>query len=562
VRVAGLEKAELATGEGWRLLSALFLTRDLAELMLVGVVLGLAGRMVEERLGTGRLLLLFILGGVAGEAASLTLDCAPLRVGAPFALAAVIGACVAGFPRGPRDVFAGLALCACILGLGALLLPLAWEGWNVPLDGAAGLGVSFTVGALGGLLLAPPPALSRWGAFAVLAVAAVSAFRSGLSPSPPSVAAEYYARGVAAAGTASAVDGDEALCQWELALAADPDFAPAHVRMALALRGRHRLREGRAHLEAALPLAPGDPELLGLLAEDSPRMAAVLLRNEALTPVEDLLALASTLSDEGSVRAAAALLEEACQRAGDRGDVVEAAASWLDDHGEEARARPLWRRLAARPASSPEEALRVAHALLTVGQASAAESLLTRFVGPEPVRVVAGGTPPPPHDPYDLALRLMRANARAEQGRFVEAAYDVESIGYSPHPPWEAVYLRARIYFWWARDAGAGRAQTGPRREVVAAAWTDVLRAASTPLEKALSEGFQALAVESDAVVAEARARKALELHPHGPEGLYLLGLARRAEGDEAGAASALEEAARRQPGDREAVEAVLTTGK
>jgi membrane associated rhomboid family serine protease len=106
----------VAHGEWWRMMSAAFLHYGPFHLLLNMLALWWFGSMLEQRIGSGRFLAIYIVSGLAGSAGALMLDPTTPTVGASGAIFGVLGA---GFVlERQRDyVFGGSALGIIVLNL-------------------------------------------------------------------------------------------------------------------------------------------------------------------------------------------------------------------------------------------------------------------------------------------------------------------------------------------------------------------------------------------------------------------------------------------------------------
>jgi membrane associated rhomboid family serine protease len=106
----------VAEGDWWRLITAAFLHYGPLHLLLNMLGLYWFGTLLEERIGSGRFLLLYIVSGLAGSAGALVLDPTTPTVGASGAIFGILGA---GFVlERQRDyVFGGSALGIIVINL-------------------------------------------------------------------------------------------------------------------------------------------------------------------------------------------------------------------------------------------------------------------------------------------------------------------------------------------------------------------------------------------------------------------------------------------------------------
>jgi membrane associated rhomboid family serine protease len=145
----GFTLSGVAEGEWWRLLTAAFLHGSIIHLGLNMLMLWWIGAPIEEAIGRGRYLLLYVVSGLAGSAGALLLtDPGQLTVGASGAIFGLLGAALV-FERQRTYVLGGSALSIIVLNL---VLTFAIPG--ISIGGHLG-------GLIGGALCAL--ALSRGG---------------------------------------------------------------------------------------------------------------------------------------------------------------------------------------------------------------------------------------------------------------------------------------------------------------------------------------------------------------------------------------------------------------
>jgi len=106
----------LADGEWWRLITAAFLHANLIHLGLNMLVLWIVGAPVEEAIGRGRFLALYLVSGIAGSAGALLLDPNAVTVGASGAIFGVLGAALV-LERQRSYVLGGQALGLIVVNL-------------------------------------------------------------------------------------------------------------------------------------------------------------------------------------------------------------------------------------------------------------------------------------------------------------------------------------------------------------------------------------------------------------------------------------------------------------
>ncbi|HEU5280197.1 MAG TPA: rhomboid family intramembrane serine protease [Gaiellaceae bacterium] len=139
----------VAQGDWWRLLTAAFLHYGPFHLLLNMLGLYWFGSLLEQRIGSGRFVLLYVVSGLAGSAGALVVSPTSPTVGASGAIFGILGAGLVLEQQ--RDyVFGGSALGVIIANL---VLTFAWSG-NISVGGHIG-------GLIGGA--AATLALSRFG---------------------------------------------------------------------------------------------------------------------------------------------------------------------------------------------------------------------------------------------------------------------------------------------------------------------------------------------------------------------------------------------------------------
>jgi membrane associated rhomboid family serine protease len=138
----------LADGEWWRLITAAFLHGNLIHVGLNMFVLWMIGAPIEEAIGRGRFLALYLVSGLSGSAGALLFDPNAITVGASGAIFGILGAAlILEWQR--SYVLGGSALSLLVLNL---IFTFAIP--NISIGGHLG---GLAGGALGAL------ALSRFG---------------------------------------------------------------------------------------------------------------------------------------------------------------------------------------------------------------------------------------------------------------------------------------------------------------------------------------------------------------------------------------------------------------
>jgi membrane associated rhomboid family serine protease len=106
----------VAQGDYWRLITAAFLHYGPFHLLLNMLALYWFGSLLEERIGSGKYLLLYLVSGLAGSAGALILNPLQPTVGASGAIFGVLGAGLV-LERQRDYVFGGSALGVIVLNL-------------------------------------------------------------------------------------------------------------------------------------------------------------------------------------------------------------------------------------------------------------------------------------------------------------------------------------------------------------------------------------------------------------------------------------------------------------
>jgi membrane associated rhomboid family serine protease len=107
----------VAHGEWWRMLSAAFLHYGPFHLLLNMLALWWFGSMLEQRIGSGRFLAIYLVSGLAGSAGALMLDPTTPTVGASGAIFGILGAGLVMETVHRDYVFGGSALGVIVLNL-------------------------------------------------------------------------------------------------------------------------------------------------------------------------------------------------------------------------------------------------------------------------------------------------------------------------------------------------------------------------------------------------------------------------------------------------------------
>jgi membrane associated rhomboid family serine protease len=144
----GITVIGVAEGEWWRMLTAAFLHGNLIHLGMNMLMLWWIGGPVEEALGRGRFIALYVVSALAGSAGALLISPNNFTVGASGAIFGILGAALV-FERQGLHVLGGSALSIIVLNL-----VLTFAVPNISIGGHIG---GLVGGALCGL------ALSRFG---------------------------------------------------------------------------------------------------------------------------------------------------------------------------------------------------------------------------------------------------------------------------------------------------------------------------------------------------------------------------------------------------------------
>jgi membrane associated rhomboid family serine protease len=103
-------------GEWWRLITAAFLHGSIIHIALNMVVLWMIGAPVEEAIGRGRFLAIYIISGLAGSAGALLFDPNAITVGASGAIFGILGAALV-LEQQRNYVLGGSALSFLVINL-------------------------------------------------------------------------------------------------------------------------------------------------------------------------------------------------------------------------------------------------------------------------------------------------------------------------------------------------------------------------------------------------------------------------------------------------------------
>jgi membrane associated rhomboid family serine protease len=136
-------------GDWWRLMTAAFLHYGPFHLILNMLGLYWFGSLLEQRIGSGRYFLIYIVSGLAGSAGALVISPTSATVGASGAIFGILGAGLV-LERQRDYVFGGSAMGVIVANL---VLTFAWSG-NISVGGHIG-------GLIGGA--AAMLAMSRFG---------------------------------------------------------------------------------------------------------------------------------------------------------------------------------------------------------------------------------------------------------------------------------------------------------------------------------------------------------------------------------------------------------------
>lgn len=249
IRWGALDRGALWSGQSWRLFTAMFLHWNAPHLLMNGLALYNLGSAIEALFGRGRMLFIYLVGGLAGSLLSVWLG-SPfgLGAGASGAIFALFGAFIyfGLFPRPGMGVrWRPVLVTLALNGLYGLL--------NPGIDNWAHLG-----GLLGGLLAAAAvdlperrPGLWRKALAAALAGLGVAAV-VGLVP----LGGQWYLEQQAGVAAAEAGDLATALDHLEKAVELRPDDPINRYYLGQLYYLSGRTQEAVGQLEEALRLAP------------------------------------------------------------------------------------------------------------------------------------------------------------------------------------------------------------------------------------------------------------------------------------------------------------------
>src|SRR5436190_12080714 len=138
-----LHPVGVAHGERWRMLTAAFLHHGPFHLLLNMLALWWFGSLLEQRIGSGRFLMLYIVSGLAGSAGALIASPLEPTVGASGAIFGILGAGLV-LERQRDYVFRGSAL-----GIIVINLVLTFSIANISIGGHIGGLIGGAIAALG-----------------------------------------------------------------------------------------------------------------------------------------------------------------------------------------------------------------------------------------------------------------------------------------------------------------------------------------------------------------------------------------------------------------------------
>ncbi|MHB2018495.1 MAG: rhomboid family intramembrane serine protease [Candidatus Xenobia bacterium] len=183
--LAAKDNVAIWQGEGWRLLTALWVHAGLLHLLMVLLVLAFFGPMLEALVGTGRFIAIWTVAGLTGMLASLAFSPDP-QVGASPAVMGVLGALGIALSMGAWDLDGTFRLQMAIGVLATVFLLGATPMASDVVDGAAHVG-GLMAGALSLIVLSPAagPAAARLRAVLLLAIWLFWMTLVGLQPRGP-----------------------------------------------------------------------------------------------------------------------------------------------------------------------------------------------------------------------------------------------------------------------------------------------------------------------------------------------------------------------------------------
>jgi membrane associated rhomboid family serine protease len=257
VRWGALWRPAVLAGEWWRLLTALFLHGNWGHLLVNMYALYMLGRFCEDVCGAARYFVIYIVGGLAGAAAStLNTQQGGLSVGASGAIMGLLGALIVVLVlrRGTWPEMWRRALLWNLVLLGAIQI---FIGFQLPMvDNAAHVG-GMLGGAAAALLFAPGGLLGGSAAARGVIIGLAVVFLGGLVFALVQVARTSLAASIARVPTKLVNAGDRVWrvpSYWEKDQALDIVYDPNFVR-------------SDNHYVMALPPRelPEDPELRHIL---------------------------------------------------------------------------------------------------------------------------------------------------------------------------------------------------------------------------------------------------------------------------------------------------------
>jgi TonB family protein len=252
-------------GQGWRLVSSMFLHGGLVHLAFNGWALWTLGRLTERFVGAASFALIYLLSGIAGNLASLLINPIQVSVGASGAIFGAAGALVSlQYLR--KLPATAMVLKRDLAGIGTFVLyNLAYGFTHSGIDNSAHVGGLLTGLALGAVVPLPSATgehgprlrtLTTFGvASALLALGADFVWHTRAAVAKLGAAVELLNRGQTDSSIAAL---QEVVTRWPRGVDAQYFLGVAYLRAG-------RAGEAVAPLRAAAELQPANPEIQFML---------------------------------------------------------------------------------------------------------------------------------------------------------------------------------------------------------------------------------------------------------------------------------------------------------
>ncbi len=247
-------------GQWWRLLTCVFVHRGIIHIALNMWCLWNLGALAESLYGRWTFAAVYLVTGLGSSLASLWWHTNVLSVGASGAVFGIAGALVASFYLGEfsgPSLMVGNTLRSVVTFVGYNLLFGAVAGRT---DNAAHIGGLVTGLILGALIARVAPGRDDWTRRAAVFLLAGLVLFGGAKWLGRSRG--YIAHASRGMRLLEDKKNDEAITEFQKAIALQPGYLPAHYQLARAYIDQKQYQQAEAALKRALELAPNDEDFL------------------------------------------------------------------------------------------------------------------------------------------------------------------------------------------------------------------------------------------------------------------------------------------------------------